>query len=303
MKNQKSILFSRLRASFAGLTFAVAAIVGAVVPAIDAAAATKVTNVTATWDSSNRIVEIAWNGTGVNGDTYTVNVGGGGGGMSGPAKDVIGADLTNLSTTSAFSKDDMFYTDGSTRYFWITTKSTDNSTVDSSAAMLTIGQTTGSSPHASAPQNVSVRAPGYNLDFTAPAQSGTSPITGWSITVSLPDGSAPSNVTDSYLGYIAHSLPTYSFVNGQTYKVTVAAINGADGVSPNSAETTFVYTGGETQTGTETPNNTTPDAPAPAPKAPKTGFTLGLSNPIAVIGIGTLAAAILFILGRKLVRR
>jgi hypothetical protein len=302
MKNQKSILFSRLRASFAGLTFAVAAIVGAVVPAIDAAAATEVTNVTATWDSSNRIVEIAWNGTGVSGDTYTVYVSGGGG-MVWPAKDVNGADLTNLSTTSASSKNDMFYTDGSTRYFSIMTKSTDNSTVESSAAVLTIGQTTGSSPHASAPQNVSVRTPGYYLHFTAPAQSGTSAITGWSITVSLPDGSAPSNVTDSYLGYIEHSLPTYSFVNGQTYKVTVAAINGADGVSPNSAETTFVYTGGETQTGTETPNNTTPDAPAPAPKAPKTGFTLGLSNPIAVIGIGTLAAAILFILGRKLVRR
>jgi hypothetical protein len=106
MKNQKSILYSRLRASFAGLTFAVAAIVGAVVPAIDAAAANKATNVTATWDSSNRIVEIAWNGTGVNGDTYTVNVTGGGGGMSPPAKDVNGADLTNLSTTSASSKDD-----------------------------------------------------------------------------------------------------------------------------------------------------------------------------------------------------
>lgn len=87
----KSNRLSRLRASIAGLTFAVAAIAGVIVPSLDASAASKATNVTATWNSSNRTVEVAWNGTGVSGDTYTVNVGSGGGTYS-TAKDVNGAD-------------------------------------------------------------------------------------------------------------------------------------------------------------------------------------------------------------------
>ena len=302
----KSNRLSRLRASIAGLTFAVAAIAGAVVPALDAAAATAVTSVTATWNGTNRTVEVAWTGTGIPGDTYSVEMGSGAG-MSFATQDELGATNTGISSNSAIVKTagptaGITLDDGDTWYFYVTTTSSDSSTATSSdTPQVTIGQTTGSSANASAPVNLTAttggsgaQAYGY-AQWDAPQTSGTTAISGWQVTVANADGSNPivesSKTTDVSLG----AMLTYSFVNGQTYKVTVAAINGADGVSPNSAETTFTYTGATQSGGSQTTDN--------APKAPDTGYTLGLANPIAVLGIGALAAAILFIAGRKLVRR
>lgn len=45
------------------------------------------------------------------------------------------------------------------------------------------------------------------------------------------------------------------------------------------------------------------EAAAAAAGVPDTGFSLGLANPLAIVGIGVTAAAILAIAGRKLLRR
>ena len=245
----KSKTLARWRASIAGATLAVATLVGAIGPAIEAHAATAVTNVTAVFNGSTNKVDVSWTATGHASETYRVAT-------SWPSGDVrtavnaSGNRLENLTSTSAsFDKYwvggvvmgsgvDLVAGDQFTVLVF-TYDSSDSSTNSVSAGTVTFGGAGSGSAFATTPLTLSVN-PGTNfveVTWNAPSQSGSEPITGYAVTASASDGTGSQTFT--YAAGNIDLFPVYPFVANGNYRVRVAAINGVAGTSPNHAEATF----------------------------------------------------------------
>jgi hypothetical protein len=111
------------------------------------------------------------------------------------------------------------------------TVTADNSAGSGPASAASNGIDPGASPP-SAPQNVTASPAGYQalVSWSAPADSGGSPITGYSIT---PYVGAVAQAPVAVSGDSATSAQVTGLSNGTTYTFTVTAINGA-GTSPES---------------------------------------------------------------------
>jgi hypothetical protein len=321
----KSNSLSRLRASIAGLTFAVAAIVGATVPAIDAAALSGAgpTGFSGTYNAGTNQIDLSWNavsgadgyfvgvyldaahtplanngcGVFVDGSTNTsthfngiTQCAGGGTPVTTPvlsSTTYYFAVAASDSTTNPFTYTNYSYTDVTTPSGVTQTQAT--AAPGALKAMPVAGVAGSTSDH-------------FALTWDAPTHDPAVTISGYRIEGRVAGSSTWVLAgTTAQTTFDANDLGGTAISRTATYEFRVAAVDSVSGLSANWATDTTSFATGSTNQ--QQSNNTTPDAPAPAPKAPKTGFTLGLSNPIAVIGIGALAAAILFILGRKLVRR
>jgi hypothetical protein len=345
----KSNSLSRLRASIAGLTFAVAAIVGAVVPAIDAAAAPAVA-------PSSLMLYVDMPGTWYLGWAAGV--------QAEPAVTGWHLTITNQAT-SAVVQDGQLQVGTNTTYSYLNSPpagqtyqlrlaAIQGSTVSSNYADLVV-TVAGDGSLVGADANGRI----YGSDYVAPVVPNS--FTGMPVDVVSSTTGTPSSthvtfsigtstlvqVAEATFDLSAGNIDASGFTFGTdanthkafTHGVAQAAVGGsftlyvpfkdgdtavgicpgassldavsstcanyyylADGQSNNGATVSIVTvfgdkywkvvgltgTGGYSTTlasaqaaAVAAQNNTTPDAPAPAPKAPKTGFTLGLSNPIA----------------------
>lgn len=301
-KQMKSRTLSRWRAPIAGATLALATIFGSFVTSTEAFAATTVTNLVATYNSSTQKIDVSWTDTGVAGDTYSVSTIWNGGSVC-PALDDSNQPLSGLTTTTAsFSKcdaDGVMVTPagphdlqpGDTFSVRVTTTSTDASTSSAQVANVVFGGIN----YASAPTNVAVADSPTNsypvLTWGMPTQSGDTAITGWRI--ALTQGlSVVSDVVLNDPAQTSYDLgANNALLAGQQYSVSIAAVNGTDGVSPNNELLQFIASVNTSVQDGSTPN------------APNTGFTLNLASPAVVIAGGLAAVAALAIAGRRLLRR
>lgn len=247
-------LLSRLRATVAGATFVIAALAGAVLPTVSASALAGPgpSNFTATYNSSTHQIDLTWDAL-AGANYYDIAMY-----KDAAHTDYVYADTTGTNPSLTHNSVDGILVgpgsgggvptvtplqNGTTYYFTLQATNSSESPfawTDASSASATFG---GYGQFATMPRNFSVSASGAPTAYwSAPLSTGSTSITGYRITTSLLDGSSADVDTINDASATQRTLrygPT--FTAGQQYKVVVAAINGADGVSPNSAQTTFTY--------------------------------------------------------------
>lgn len=313
-------LLSRFKAAFGGVTFAVAALVGASLPAVSANALTGSgpSNLTAVYNSSTNKIDLSWDAL-AGADVYQLTA------YSDAARtNQLCGGFSNSNVDNRTSDHFGTYIDcmgsggavqtplqsGSTYYFMLrATNSTESPSAytDNSLVSATAGSSGASLQATGTPGSLAaVPVAGVNgssqdhfaLTWTAPTHDPSVTITGYRV-----EGRVAGSANWLLAGTAAQTTLDVSDIAGtaidrtSTYEFRVAAIDSVQGLSSNwTTDTSSFATGSANQQSTPAPVNN-------GPKVPDTGFSLALANPFIVIAAGVIAAIAVALAGRKFVRR